>query len=348
MIEFKKNKNILIKIAKIILISIIFIFIFKIRKILLDILSPFIISVLIAYLLNPVVNFFEKYNIKRIHSIILVYAFLLFLMILLSFCILPILLRDINVLIESFPLFSEQIQMLVKKFQDGYINSNLPQSLKVIIDNNILLVQNSLLSFFQKIADLFISFFSEILNFIIIPIIVFYMLKDTEYFKNQMILLIPKKNRSKTLELFRDINNVFGKYLRGQLMVSIFVGILTAILLIIIKVKYALILGIFSGLCNIIPYFGPIIGIIPTIIFSLLDSTSKAVYAILAYIIIQQIESGILAPKIIGESVGIHPIYIIFALIMGGKLYGVTGFIIAIPVAAVIKLYIKYVLKKII
>ena len=200
------------------------------------------------------------------------------------------------------------------------------------------------MSFLQKTADSLITFFSKIFNFILIPVITFYMLKDLDYFKNQLILLIPKSKRSKLLYLFKDIDNVFGKYIRGQILISIFVGILTTIMLIIIKVRYALVLGIFSGLSNIIPYFGPIIGMIPTLIFALLDSPSKAMYAAGAYLLVQQIESGIIAPKVIGESVGIHPIYIILALLIGGKLFGVTGLIIAAPVAAVI-ICTKYLFK---
>lgn len=348
MIGDLKNKKILFVLGKAVLYVVILIVLYKFRDILSSIFNPFLISALIAYLLNPAVGFFEKKDITRISSVILVYLILLVLILFLGIFVLPKLFKDISILVENFPQYSQQIQIFIKNFQDGYINSNLPQGIKDIIDDNILIVQNLVMSFLQKTADSLIAFFSKIFNFILIPVITFYMLKDLDYFKNQLILLIPKSKRSKLLYLFKDIDNVFGKYIRSQILISIFVGILTTIMLIIIKVRYALVLGIFSGLSNIIPYFGPIIGMIPTLIFALLDSPSKAMYAAGAYLLVQQIESGIIAPKVIGESVGIHPIYIILALLIGGKFFGVIGLIIAAPVAAVIKLCTKYIFKNII
>ena len=104
-------------------------------------------------------------------------------------------------------------------------------------------------------------------------------------------------------------------------------------------------LGLFSGIANIIPYFGPIIGIVPTVIFALFDSTSKAIYAAIAFIVIQQVESGILTPKIIGESVGVHPVYVILSLFIGGKFMGVAGMVIAVPILVAIKLTMRHLLR---
>jgi predicted PurR-regulated permease PerM len=171
------------------------------------------------------------------------------------------------------------------------------------------------------------------------------MLKDSDYFKKQFILLLPKTKRTKFILLLRDIDNVFGKYIRGQIIVGSFVGVFTTIALIIIKVKYAFVLGIFAGISNIIPYFGPFIGIVPTILLALLDSTSKAFYAAGAFVLIQQVESGFLTPRIIGKSVGIHPVYVIMSLIIGGKLLGVIGLILAVPVLAAIKLTLRHALR---
>ncbi len=348
MFDYLKNKKVLFGIANFFFYVLAFITLYKYRSFWANILSPFLISALLAYLINPGVQIFEKKGITRINSVILIYIILIVVVLFLGYFVLPKLFKDISILIENFPQYSHQMQIFFQNLQDGYLNSNLPQGLKDIIDDNILLLQTSVMSLLQRVADSLIAFFSKIFNLIIIPVITFYMLKDSDYFKNQLILLIPKSKRSKVMYLFKDIDNVFGKYIRGQILISIFVGIMTTITLITIKVRYALILGIFSGISNIIPYFGPIIGMIPTVIFALLDSPSKAMYAAGAYLLIQQIESGIIAPKIIGESVGIHPVYVLLALTIGGKVLGVTGLIIAVPFAAVIKLCIKYALKSII
>lgn len=309
------------------------------------ILKPFIIAAVISYLLNPIVKIFERNGIKRIYGVIIVYLIFMTLILLLSFVLVPKLIREIGVLVENIPRYSYEMQNFLKRLQEGYMNSGLPESLKEILDENILMVQSMLLTVLQNIANGIIGTFSQLFNIIIIPVLTFYMLKDIEYFKSQFILLLPKSRRMKFIILLRDIDNVFGRFIRGQIIVATFVGVFTTVALLIIKVKYAFILGIFAGISNIIPYFGPFIGIVPTILFALLDSTTKALYAGGAFILIQQIESGLLTPRIIGKSVGIHPVYVIMSLIIGGKLFGVVGLIIAVPALAAIKLTLRHVLR---
>ncbi|HYE84245.1 MAG TPA: AI-2E family transporter [Clostridia bacterium] len=308
-------------------------------------LKPFIIAAVISYLLNPIVKVFEKEGIRRIYGVLIVYLIFISIILLLSFVLVPKLIKEISVLAQNIPQYTRQMQELLKRFQEGYMNSGLPESFKNVLDENIYMLQSMILTVLQNIANGIIEVFSQLFNIIIVPVIAFYMLKDSEYFKNQFILLLPKAKRTKFIVLLRDIDNVFGKYIRGQIIVGSFVGVFTTIALIVIKVKYAFILGIFAGIANIIPYFGPFIGIVPTILFALLDSTGKALYAAGAFIVIQQIESGFLTPRIIGNSVGIHPVYVIMSLIVGGKLLGVIGLIMAVPVLAAVKLTLRHILR---
>ncbi len=308
--------------------------------------KPFFIAAVISYLLNPIVEIFERKGIRRIAAVLFVYLIFLSGIIGLSLGLMPKLVKEIGILIEQIPEYSGQVQSIVKKFQDGYVNSRLPESLKEILNENIIMLQSMILLVLQNIASGIIDVFSEIFNIIIIPVITFYLLKDKDYFKTQLIMLLPKAKRKKYLLLFRDIDNIFGRYIRGQIIVASFVGIFTTTALVIINVKYAAVLGIFAGVSNIIPYFGPFIGIIPTILFALLDSPAKALYASGAFILIQQIESGFLTPRIIGRSVGIHPVYVILSLIIGGSFFGVVGLIIAVPVLAAIKLTMRHLLRE--
>lgn len=310
-----------------------------------SILKPFIFSIILAYLLNPIVQIFEKRKIRRIFSVIIVYLILLALILVFALILVPRLIKDIKVLVINLPYYSLQFQNFVKGFQDTYINSNLPQGIKDVIDESIINFQDLIIATLQSILDSVVNAFSRILNIIIIPVIVFYLLKDSEYFKKQSLLLLPKKHRNKAVLLFRDIDNAFGKFIRGQIIVAMFIGILTTTALSILNVKYAVFLGLFSGIANVIPYFGPIIGLIPTVLFALFDSPAKALYAALAFIFIQQIESGILTPKIIGESVGVHPVYVILSLFIGGKLMGIVGMILAVPVLVAIKLTVRHLLR---
>ena len=310
-----------------------------------SIVKPFIFSIILAYLLNPIVQIFEKRKIPRILSVIIVYLLFLALILVFALVLMPRLIKDIKVLVVNLPYYSLQFQKMFKSFQETYINSNLPQGLKDVIDESIINLQNLIIVNLQSVLDAVVNVFSKLFNIIIVPVIVFYLLKDAEYFKKQSLLLLPKKYRNKAILLFRDIDNAFGKFIRGQIIIAIFVGILTTTALSILNVKYAVFLGLFAGIANVIPYFGPFIGIIPTVIFALFDSPAKALYAAAAFILIQQIESGILTPKIIGESVGVHPVYVILSLFVGGKLMGIVGMILAVPMLVAIKLTVRHLLR---
>lgn len=310
-----------------------------------SILKPFIFSIILAYLLNPIVQVFEKRNIPRIYSVIIVYLIFLALILVFALILVPRLIKDIKVMVVNLPYYSLQFQNMVNSFQETYMNSNLPQGIKDVISESIINLQDLIIVTLQSILDSVVNAFSKILNIIIVPVIVFYLLKDAAYFKKQALLLLPKKHRNKTILLFRDIDNAFGRFIRGQIIVAMFISILTTTALTIINVKYAVILGLFAGISDIIPYFGPIIAIIPTVLFALFDSPAKAIYAAFAFILIQQIEGGILTPKIIGESVGVHPVYVILSLFIGGKLMGIVGMILAVPVLVAIKLTVRHLLR---
>lgn len=340
--NIKMNKT---KLIYYILTVILVYMLYKYRITATSILKPFFFSVILAYLLNPIVQMFEKRNIRRIFSVIIVYLIFLGLILVFALILVPRLIKDIKVLVVNLPYYSLQFQSMVKSFQETYINSNLPQGIKDVIDESIINLQDLIIVTLQSILDSVVNTFSKILNIIIVPVIVFYLLKDVEYFKKQSMLLLPKKHRNKAILLFRDIDNAFGKFIRGQIIVATFIGILTTTALSIINVKYAVFLGLFAGIANIIPYFGPIIGLIPTVLFALFDSPAKALYAAIAFILIQQIESGILTPKIIGESVGVHPVYVILSLFVGGKLMGIAGMILAVPVLVAIKLTVRHLLR---
>lgn len=318
---------------------------FKYRLMASSILKPFIFSIILAYLLNPIVQVFEKRKIRRIFSVLIVYLLFLGVILVFALILIPRLIKDIKVLVINLPYYSQQIQGMVKGFQETYINSNLPQGIKDVIDESIVNFQDLIIVTLQSILDSVVNAFSKILSIIIVPVIVFYLLKDAEYFKKQSLLWLPKKHRNKVILLFRDIDNAFGRFIRGQIIVATFVGILTTTALSIINVKYAVFLGLFAGIANVIPYFGPIIGLVPTVLFALFDSPAKALYAAAAFILIQQIESGILTPKIIGESVGVHPVYVILSLFVGGKLMGIAGMILAVPVFVAIKLTVRHLLR---
>jgi len=182
-----------------------------------------------------------------------------------------------------------------------------------------------------------------------LKVLAFYFLKDTTKIKKTLILTIPKKYRVSILEVVRDLDEVLGGFITGQLIVAAFIAILTTIALLVLGVRFAIIVGFIAGIANVIPYFESIIGIVPGVLFALLDSPTKLLLWVLGiFIAIQQIESAILSPKIVGNKVGIHPIIVVLVLLIGGKLFGVVGLMIAIPLAGTIKVFCKHLMKYIV
>jgi predicted PurR-regulated permease PerM len=143
-----------------------------------------------------------------------------------------------------------------------------------------------------------------------------------------------------------EMDNSLGSFIRGQLLISAIVRILIAVGLSIMGVDFALIIGLIAGIFNIVPYFGPIIGAVPAVVFALLKSPLTAVYVVLLFAVVNQVESSIISPNILGEHVGLHPVTVIFSIISGGYLFGILGVILAVPVTSIVKVTLRYVHNK--
>ncbi|MCR1897947.1 AI-2E family transporter [Irregularibacter muris] len=319
-----------------VIVFLILYFLLKIRAQLFSILSPFIIAIAFAYLLNPLVNFVQKKGVGRFYSVLLVYLLFIGLIVILGWSVIPTIVDETSKLVSDLPDYAEQVQKIVKNFRESSKNQ-LPESINNIINQNINRIEDIAIHSLQKISSIVINFFSRFLNIIIVPILAFYFLKDKDEFKRRITLLIPQKWRTEILEISTSVDKVLGSYIRGQILVATFVGGSTAIGLYLLDVKYALVIGLIAGIVDVIPYFGPVIGAVPAMIVAFIQQPIKALWVLILIAIIQQLESGIVSPKIIGSSVGLHPVAIILSLFIGGSFFGVVGMILAVPFTATIK-----------
>lgn len=319
---------------------------FSMRSLLFSIFTPFLAAVVFAYILNPLVKYLNSHGIKRIWGTLIVFLVISLLILTLSLTIFPIMSSEVRSLLELLPEFSNRAYEYFNRFYES-LNNNLQSlppefGIKDIPPINPDWIQQTVFNALTSITNSLLSAFSSIFSLVLIPVLTFYFLKDAEIFKKSIILMIPTKRRKKILAVFREIDEVLGGFIRGQLIVASFVGVLTTIALLILQVNFAVIVGIIVTFTDVIPYFGPIIGIIPGVFFALIDSPLKALWVIIVFTVIQQIESSILSPKIVGESVGIHPVWIILSLIVGGKFFGLLGLLFAVPAAGVIKVLSKH------
>lgn len=336
---------------------------------LLSILAPLIIALVAAYLLHPIVCWIEcrimynkrlaktDYNtekhqrFKRTMSVLLTYLLVLGLLVVLLYSSYAMIggqisrQVDINSIIDSLISYSERYVHIFGQLRSWLENSglsdNLKQQLINAVENANELIGSAISNSFIRIK----SFGSNIINILLGLILAFYILKDLEYFKelyNKITKALIKEQKNENLSnLFSDINSILSHFIRGQLLAALIVGILSSIGLSIIRLDFAVLIGMTAGIANIIPYFGPIIGSIPAIIVGLLSGNPiKALLAVLMLVAVQQIDSILISPKIVGNSVGLHPVFVMLSIIIGGAYLGLGGMIIAVPIAAIIKMFL--------
>lgn len=340
----KKNATRWRLILLVMLVAFTFYFLYLVRTI----LPTFILAALLAYILNPIVNWLEKNHIKRTVAILLIY-FTVSSMFLLSIVWgFPVIVRELQDFIEAIPTFTEQIRMFVGGVQDRYERIDLPESIRQVVDETIGEVERLIVSIFRQFADGIISLFSQIFYFVIAPVLAFYLLKDWESLEKRFFRLLPLGWREDVAKVGTEINTVMKKFIRGHLLVAIFVGALTAIGLTILGVEFALTLGIIAGVTDLIPYFGPIMGALPAVLVGLLESSSLAIKILILMVVIQQLESNVISPKILGDSVGLHPFTIIFVVLTGGHLFGIIGILLAVPFIAICRTIVIYAYEKLV
>ncbi len=314
-------------------------------------ISPVLYSIAFAYLLNPFVNFLEGKGISRLWGTLIVYLVLAGFVIVIGLSFFPKISAEFKNFVDLLPDYSVEA---IDFFNDLYTNytsnvENLPdefQGVKDIVSQNISRIESLLINSIENLMNSVINMFSKVLGLVVIPVLTFYFIKDKDMFKKKIYLIIPKKYRADCIRISREIDSVLSKFIRGQMIIALFVGVTTIIGLMIIGIDFAMLIGLIAGLANFIPFFGPIIGTIPALFFALLDDPMKIIWVIILFTVIQQLESNILAPKIVGDSVGIHPVVVILALLIGASLMGIVGMLLAVPVAGVIKILSSFVIEK--
>ncbi|AIY80896.1 AI-2E family transporter [Clostridium botulinum] len=329
----------------------------------LSLIKPLLIAILITYILFPITrsieNFLKNNKIYKIknngtsRALSIIFSYLAIIGIILGllcgiyFMIGGQLSKNISIsnIVEYISTYLNTHSLSNSSISLALENLNLPflDAMEDHIVEVVNFIQNYITNNIGKMASFAVSIGSGVATFFIALIISIYLLKDHEYFINlwdKLYYLIFRNSKigKKINYVFSTIHEVFGRFIRGQLLEAFFVGVLSAIALSIVGIDYAFVIGIIVGLSNLIPYVGPIVGTILAAIMGLLSGTPvKIVYAIIAMIIVQQIDNNLLAPKIVGNSVGLHAVFTMLAILIGGNIGGLLGMLLAVPLAASFK-----------
>jgi predicted PurR-regulated permease PerM len=309
------------------------------------ILSPFFIAIIIAYIIYPLVTVFERKGFKRSVAIIVIYIFITLFLIFFSIYVMPHVLSNAKELFNTLPDITNKYQQLFNSCISKIKTSKWPPEIKSLVFNEIdhgtAFVQNYAAQTMKKSLDIIKSSLVILFDIVLSMIIAYYYLKDIEGFKRAALMLAPKRMRNDLISMGRELNSIVTHFIQGQLLTAVIVGILETLGLIIVKVKYPFILGVLGGIANMIPYFGPILGAIPAVAVALLESPTKALFAAVAFIIVQQIDNAFISPKIIEGKLGLHPVTTIIAVLIGGEFFGIIGMLLGVPITAMLKVILK-------
>ncbi|SKA81670.1 Predicted PurR-regulated permease PerM [Caloramator quimbayensis] len=306
-----------------------------------SILKPILFSILIAYIVNPFVNYLIAKGVNKKIAVILSLLILFLFAFLLIIIIVPGIVKDVLSLLQN----ADEYRVIADKYKNSTGYNVLPQYMRSAVDSSILKVQLVITDYLKRFFNQIIDFSMELPTYILMPVFVYYFLADKDYLLSFIKSFIPYNERNKVLELGSEIDKVIGGFIKSQIILSIVIFILTFVAMVVLKIKYPLIIAFVNGIANIIPYFGPIIGFLPAFLSASAQSINKAVIVAIVFFIIQEFESGIIAPKLMGESLGIHPVFIMVILLIGGKFFGAWGLILSIPIAGVIKVTYNYIIK---
>ncbi|UFT97871.1 AI-2E family transporter [Radiobacillus kanasensis] len=308
--------------------------------IIIRILTPFFIAGLIAFLLHPLIEKLHDLKYPRWLAIVLIYSIFFGGLGYLLYETYPVVLQQLNDLKNNLPVFMDQYRNIIYEMYEK--TSFLPEKVHDKMDVILLEAENWLANVLTNAVKDLTKVMDVVIIVAVIPVIVFYMLKDFILIKRVMWKLSPKKYRIESKQLFSDIEKSLGDYIRGQLLVCLFVGLTSFLLLWLIGMRYPLLFSIIMGITNLIPYFGPILGAVPAVIIAFTMSTKMVVYVIISVFVVQIIEGNLLSPLIVGKSVHIHPLLIILALLVGGELGGIMGMILAVPVLTVLNVFFHH------
>ena len=313
-------------------------------------LWPFVTSFVLAYLLSPLVGLMERWMSRTI-AIALIVVVILGALSGIGIVVIPLVTQEILDFGLRVPVYAA----MLKQFYDQIFN--WLQSIGVNLPGGQ--IQQVLLERLPKLGELIAeqttaalrglgSGLATLLNFLMIPFVTFYMIKDYDRIVKTVARVLPRRHVASIGEFLARVDEILGQYLRGQMLVCSFIAVLTATGLMMFGIRYAVLLGLMAGLFNLIPYIGIAVALSVACLVALLDTdpAGSLLKVIGVFVVVQSIEGNFLSPRVVGQRVGLHPVWVMFALVVGAHFWGFLGMLVAIPVAAVVNILCKVIAER--
>jgi predicted PurR-regulated permease PerM len=312
-------------------------------------LSPFVVGLLLVYLLNPPVEWLTRLRVPRWLAILIVYAIVVFVIVqALSFMLRP--------LVDQIRTFADDLPGLLGGLDRFYRSIDLPPQLRQALDEWLAGLAEGGgigLGVLLPVVNVTAGFVSSIFGYLIIPVWAFYLLKDQRQLTAAVDRALPPEWSADVWAIARIVERVFSQWVRAQVLLGVTVGVATFVGLLVLNAtvdpifgRFALLLSVIAGVFELLPIIGPILAAIPAVLLALTAGPQAALAALVLYALVQQLENNLLVPKIQGDAVELHPSAVMFSLVVGGAIAGLLGAILALPVTAAGRNVFRYLFRR--
>ncbi len=312
------------------------------------VLTPFVVAALLAYLGDPAVDRLERLRLSRSGAVTIVFLLMTLALVGIVLLLIPMLERQVTTLIDQFPRYREWFTGTVLPWVSERIGMDVEgvdvESLYAMLRDHWKQAGGFAATVLGGISRSSLVVVNWVVNLALIPVVAFYLLRDWDVMVEKLRLLIPRSIEPVVTRLTREADSVLGGFLRGQISVMLALGAIYAVGLWMVGIDLALLIGMIAGLVSFIPYLGAIVGVGIGLIAALVQygDWSHVLLVGLVFGVGQLMESFVLTPFLVGDRIGMHPVAVIFSVMAGGQLFGFVGILVALPVAAVVMVILRY------
>ncbi|MCI3028869.1 AI-2E family transporter [Desemzia sp. C1] len=315
-----------------------------------SIVAPVILAVLTYFLFNPLIDWLEKHRLKRVWGVILLFLVLIGALVGLIFLVVPYISEQVTQFVVAFPEYVDNIGATIMGWTDNSVFEDTANNVIEWFNGWIGELPSNIVDYLTTAVSGISTVVSTVSNFVVImvtfPIILFFLLKDDKKFFSYVMKVIPPKYRKETRDLGLIIADQVGSYVKGQLTISLFLGIMMFIGFTIIGLDYAGILAIVASVTSVIPYIGATLAMVPAVIIALTTSWFMLVKLIIVWLVVQFVDGNFVEPNVMGKNLKIHPLTIIIVLLVLGELLGLVGLILGVPIYAISRVVVTFIFRK--
>lgn len=306
-------------------------------------LMPFGFAGVIVYFLEPPLRFLVARGFGRRGAVVLIYSLSFLLTGVIVFRIFPLVLSELVKFADTAPELFDSVRSFFDGLNAKYATFRLPPAIRGAIDEGVMNLQASGIALVRDIVEGVVRSVGNVASLLISPVLAFYVLRDYDTLRSRVLSRLPGGEKGHAARLLHGTDRALNAFVRGQAVVGAIVGLMVTALLLSLRLRFALLLGLLAGAGEFIPYFGPLLASVPAMIFGFIRSPLLGLEVAAGFAVIQQIEAAFLAPRVIGDSTGLHPVLVVFILVSSGYLLGFWGLFLGVPIFVVLRLVLRFI-----